>query len=120
VVKTAIDVRKLVDRFVALAEEQIVVEKVILSGEYARGVATDHSDIRLLVISSSFEGMEWTSRGELLALVGMEVDVLIQSWGFTPRELENAGMIPFLTMMLAESRQIYPDPADADDAGGLR
>lgn len=118
VVKTAIDLKKLVHSFVEKAEQQIAVDKVILSGDYGRGAATDSSDIWLIVISPSFKGMEWKKRSDLLALVGFDIDILIQSWGFTPEELENAGMIPLLSMMVAQSRQVYPGSADADEAGG--
>ena len=114
-VKTAIDLRKLVGRFVELLSRDIVVDRVILSGDYAQGSETDDSDIWLLVISPSFEGMQWGQRSDLLALAGMKVDFLIQSGGFTPDELartyKSEGGNIFLGMMLNQSREIYTNPA---------
>ena len=114
-VKTAIDIEAIVSRFVQALERQIVVDRVILSGDYACEAATEESDIWLLVISPSFEGMSWVERIDLLALTGARVDILVQSWGFTPEELsktrKSQGGVPFLGMMLNQSREIYTNPA---------
>ena len=114
-VKTAIDLERTVESFAKTLSKLIKVDRIILAGDYAKGKATDDSDIWLLVISPSFTGMDWLKRSNLLARAGSKVEILIQSWGFTPDELANSGLIPFLTMMLSESRQVYPDPADTDD-----
>ena len=47
-------------------------------------------------------------------MTGLGVDILIQSWGFTPQELEKtilgSGGDMFLGMMLNQSREIYTAP----------
>jgi hypothetical protein len=51
---------------------------------------------------------------DLLALTGLSIDPRIQAWGFTPEELsrtlEARDGVPFLGMMLHESREVYVEP----------
>jgi hypothetical protein len=114
VVKTAVDLNRITKRFVTATKKKVPVERVLLAGDHARGNAYEHSDIRLIVISPAFEEMNLGTRSDLLALIGLSVDPHIQSWGYSPSEFQQPGLLPFLTMMLAESRQVYPDPADED------
>ena len=44
------DIRK----YIMFVKSQIVVEKIILSGSYARGTQNEESDIELAVVSSQF------------------------------------------------------------------
>ena len=90
-----------------------------MAGDYARGNAYEHSDIRLIVISPAFEELDLAERNEMLALIGLKIDPHIQSWGFSPSELERPGLIPFLGMAVAEGRQVYPDPTGSETAGEL-
>jgi hypothetical protein len=118
-VKTAVDVKRIVDRFVAfLTDGGIAVERVLLAGDYAQGNATDESDVWLIVVSRSFAGVDWSERTRALAHAGLETDALVQAWGFTAEEMEKAGQIPFLAMTLNQSREVYSAPAAQRDAGG--
>jgi predicted nucleotidyltransferase len=83
-VKTTSEVDSLVRRFVERLKRQIVVDRVFVVGRYAFDKAHDDSDLRLVVISPTFEGMNLTRRIDILALTGLKIDPLIQSWGFTP------------------------------------
>jgi hypothetical protein len=109
-VATEYDIREIVTRFVAAVEVHVPVERILLAGDYGRGNPHAGSDIWFVVISPSFEGMDYLARSDMLALAGLEIDVRIQSWGFSSSEVARPGLIPLLSMMINESQEIYPEP----------
>jgi len=115
VVKTALDLKRTIKAFVNAAKDEIEVEKVFLTGRHASERSPSDGDIWLLVISPSFEGLSVPERVDKLARIGLRIDSLVQSWGFTPAELSRTlkgdGGSPFLGMMLNQSREVYSNPA---------
>jgi predicted nucleotidyltransferase len=109
--KTTLELTNSIEEYVEALERQVQVSKVFLTGDYARGTASDHSDIRLVVISPSFEGKNQPERIDTLANVGVRIDPLIQAWGYTPAELEDARtgryVIPLLGMFLHTSKEVF-------------
>ncbi|HEX5370698.1 MAG TPA: hypothetical protein VFY10_14915 [Dehalococcoidia bacterium] len=113
------------DRFVERLLAVIDVEKVILCGDYASGTPSWYSDIRLLVISPSFDSLDWINRGDLLARYGGLEEPLIVAWGFTPGKiaahLAGDRYELFLAHALSESREVYHQgPAALASRGNKR
>jgi predicted nucleotidyltransferase len=80
------------------------VRRAILFGSLARGDASGHSDLDLILIADS--GESFVERGarfyrELTPTVGM--DILV----YTPEEFEAMRSRPFLRRALADGRVVY-------------
>jgi hypothetical protein len=102
-------------RFISKLEaDGIVPDKVLIAGRYALGRATDDDDIQLIVVSSSFEEMAYLDRLTLLGRLAVQIDPLIQAWGYTPGEIErhSSGEDPimWLSMILSDARPVFPKP----------
>jgi predicted nucleotidyltransferase len=83
------------------------VQRAILFGSFARGEATRHSDVDLLVVQQTTK--RWLDRYEGLlrevsqAVPGRDVDLLI----YTPEELDRMQERPLIQLALNEGRVIY-------------
>ena len=120
-VKTPVQLKKSIEGYVGALSRHIIVERVFLWGAYTEGNANEHSDIRLMVISPSFEGVAEGERIAVLGRTSWRVDPLIQAWGYTPRELDGTESMPLLlAMALNESRQVYPASHSTKRAGSDR
>jgi len=120
-VKAAPELNEIILRFVTSLGEAIQVEKVILWGDYAEGHPQEHSDIRLMVISPTFDKIGHARAIDVLAPIAGKVDTLIQAWGFTPREMDGSEpMPPLVAMALHDSRQVYPASRSKKRAGSDR
>ena len=115
--KKPAELKHSIKKYVEALEPEVKVEKVFLSGDYASGDPGPYSDIRLVVISPSFDEIPAPERIGVLGSVSAKVEPLIQAWGYTPRELddlkEGRSYIPLLAMLLNESREVYSRRADA-------
>jgi len=84
-------IEKIVEKIVSHMDGNVRVKKVLLFGSYARGTATDRSDIDLAFVSDDFEGMNEVQRMSLLLdfvhLVELPEPKDIEPFGFTPEEL---------------------------------
>lgn len=104
----------IIKRYVDRLQQEIDLSRVFLAYTVHGAPDGELTDIWLLIVSPTFAGMEWTDRIELVALAGIEVSHLIQSWPCTPEELaghrEGEGYNPFLAMMLSGSTEVYTAP----------
>ena len=108
-----IDLRRSIDSLIASLRKIIPVEKVFFAGGQAHGLPPQYDEVRLVVISSAFEGQGEPKRIETLARVSRDSDGLIEAWGYTPAELQairsGENGIPLLSMLLHNSTQIFGD-----------
>ncbi len=71
-----------------LGEHGIRVDTVILFGSYARGDFSSSSDLDLMIISSDWEGVNYTERLSLLYRL-WDKDIDANFVALTPRELRD-------------------------------
>lgn len=87
-----VDVEAIVSLFVAeLRKHGIRPREVILYGSHARGEATVHSDIDLVVISEGLSKWPALERLEMLSILAARVDAPISVLGYTPDEIARSG-----------------------------
>lgn len=86
-------IREQLKIYINRIKEKFKPEKIILFGSYARGEATDYSDIDILVISKRFEKMKEDDRFEQLYVNGKDLYPDINAFGFTPQEVKKASRV---------------------------
>lgn len=83
------------------------IEKAILFGSYARGEASKHSDVDLILVKQTkqrfLDRYEGLLQDLFLALPGLAVDALV----YTPDEFETMRQRRFLARALMEGKLIY-------------
>lgn len=89
-------IKKQLKIYINRINEKFKPEKIILFGSYARGEATDYSDIDILVISKRFEKMKEDDRFEQLYINGKDLYPDINAFGFTPQEVKKASRVNIL------------------------
>jgi hypothetical protein len=106
------DLRTIIADFVEAVKPRVSVDRVLLTGNYAGGDLETRSDVRLIVVSRSFEGRTPTERIELMRRDAQRIEPRLQLWGYTPAEVdgvrEGTRSIPELSMLLHDTRQVYP------------
>lgn len=73
----------------ALVRQGIRTEKIFLFGSQANDTAGEHSDIDMVVISSSFKGLDFMQRCELLGRAIAEIMEPIEPLAYTPEEFSS-------------------------------
>lgn len=92
---------RIIDRYRKELEQMgIRASRVFLYGSRAHGRPHRGSDFDLIVISADFEKMNLLERMENLGIASGRVGEPIQSFGFTPTEVENGSIPPFLIDVL--------------------
>ncbi len=73
-----------------LRRSGIIIERVYLFGSYARGDYLENSDVDLIIVSSSFRGMRFLDRLDLVYRVEWKLDISpwIEVIPLTPEEFE--------------------------------
>lgn len=94
--KTALDITRIVEEYVARLRPEIRVDKVVLFGSHARGTASEWSDIDIAIISNDFKKMDPVQQLEFLALRSKGCDPSLEPLPFTLDEYENASHLDFL------------------------
>jgi predicted nucleotidyltransferase len=79
-----------------LIELGIVPEEIIVFGSHASGQAGSGSDLDLLVVASSFEGMDLWERLSLLGRARAGIVRPMEILGITPAEAEGPDLGSFL------------------------
>ncbi|HEX9596848.1 MAG TPA: nucleotidyltransferase domain-containing protein [Anaerolineales bacterium] len=87
--------RRLTEFRKALAK-QIQMAELIVFGSYLEGNATEDSDIDVIIVSDDFTGMTEDERLDILEDAAGLDEPIIHAWGFTPREMEQAGELTTL------------------------
>lgn len=105
--KTAIDVKRTVEQYVAQLQPEIRVSKVVLFGSHARGTANEWSDIDIAVISNDFKKMKSLAQVEFLALRRKGCDPALAPLGFTLDEYETASHLDFLGEIKRTGKVIF-------------
>ncbi len=59
------DVNKIIQRFISLVSQEFPVRTLYLFGSYAKGNASDSSDIDIAIVSDKFEGRRFWDREKL-------------------------------------------------------
>ena len=82
-------VEQIIKRYgIALKKRGIKPERLILFGSYAKGKASEFSDIDLLVISSDFSGIPLIERCAILGRAAAEIMEPVEALAYTPEEIE--------------------------------
>lgn len=59
------DINKIIQRFISLVSQEFPVRTLYLFGSYAKGNASDSSDIDIAIVSDKFEGRRFWDREKL-------------------------------------------------------
>ena len=73
---------------------------MFLYGSRAHGRPHEGSDIDLIVVSRDFKKMKLLERMETLGIASGRIGEPVQSYGFTPEEIENNSLPIFLNEIL--------------------
>ncbi|MBF0565078.1 MAG: nucleotidyltransferase domain-containing protein [Nitrospirae bacterium] len=77
---------EIIEEFLTLVSSKgIKIERAVLFGSYARGMATEWSDIDLAITSSDFVGIPFHDRG-MLTECKLKVDWRLQIFPYRPEE----------------------------------
>ncbi len=105
-------IKKILAQFIVEAKKKMPVEKVILFGSRATGTSKRYSDVDIAVISPKFCHMNELERIKLLLdcahQIKYEIPVDMETFGYTPKEYENAGYFDFLGVIKNTGKVIYP------------
>ena len=99
-----------IDALVRRIAERIQPQAVILFGSYAKGTATIHSDLDLLIIKETELPMAMRAEDlkPMLATSLIPVDVHV----YTPEEVEEFGkeQLSFVSSILKSGKVVFGDP----------
>ncbi len=98
------DLQQTLERIVAVLSAREEVERISLFGSYAKGRADLFTDLDILVVMKTADGMLERLR-RLYALLAAPVDLDILC--YTPEEFENMKDRPLMKRILAEERVLY-------------
>lgn len=89
--KTIAYPQKIVDHYISNLKNKINVKGVLLFGSFAYGKPTKHSDVDLIVVSSTFNQKSFDNRMDMLADVrdNIACQIAMDIIGYTPREFNN-------------------------------
>ena len=125
--KTAFDLTSVVSPYLERLEQELDLDRVLFVDEHYGGIDGALSDVRFIVISSSFDGMDHLARSKKLGMIGAAVNPAIQAWAFTPdevaRHFSGEKYDLFLAQFLTGSREVYAKPPKGSArkaAGGKR
>jgi len=98
------DLQESLERIVASLSAMEEVERISLFGSYARGRADLFTDLDLLVVMKTAEGiLERLRRLYSLLAAPVDLDILC----YTPEEFEGMRDRPFMKRILGEERVLY-------------
>ncbi|MEW5938243.1 MAG: nucleotidyltransferase domain-containing protein [Chloroflexota bacterium] len=87
--KTTTNLRQVIKSFRReLRKMGIHSERVVVFGSYARGTASEDSDIDLFIVSRDWEAYNLRERLEILGVAAARILEPVQAQGITPREIE--------------------------------
>ena len=83
-------VRDQLTDFLTKVSQTIPVDEMIVFGSYARGTATQASDVDVIIISDDFKGIRSDKRFKILDTAARFIRPEIVAAGFTREELDKA------------------------------
>lgn len=84
------NVLQFIERFqMALEEQHVHIQKIVLYGSWANGRAHEESDTDVVVISDSFKGKDYWDRIDLLSRAIYKIFVPIEAVAMTQEEWDN-------------------------------
>ena len=106
-------IKKIVASYLkVLAKQGVKVERAILFGSYARGLATPSSDIDLVVISRDLSQWPFIERLQMLSRSTLAVGEPLEVIGYTPAEIKKrGGKSIFWAEITSHGREIYRQAA---------
>lgn len=91
-----VEIKKLVDRFIAGLQNHITVDRVYLFGSYARDKQSKFSDIDLAIVSQDFKKISPFKRLVFLGKVAWDAKTpMIEAIGYTPEEFSSKSPLEF-------------------------
>lgn len=90
--------------FTRRMQQKYQPEQVILFGSYARGDATDYSDVDVLVVSSYFQTIPQDKRLDVLYNDIRDLTPDFNVFGLTPNEYHN--LSPFVSISEAKTQGV--------------
>lgn len=100
--QTRPEIKKIVEKYRAqLARLGIRAVEIYLYGSYAKGTASEGSDIDLIVVSPDFSSLNFRERLEILGVAAARLLKPIQAVGYTPEEMTAKTYTQFLEEILA-------------------
>jgi predicted nucleotidyltransferase len=96
---------KTISSYVADVKDAMPIDRVFLFGSYAKGTATEHSDIDVCFFSHSFENLSSVDiMKQLFRLTRKYKGIDIEPRGFPTSELENDN--PFVKEILLTGQEV--------------
>lgn len=91
-------------RYLKKVRDEVEIDKAFLVGSWAKGKASEESDVDLLVLSDTFKDMDMDQRLSLLyrKTVGMGLELHIHP--VTRKELESASRLTSLGMIRMDKK----------------
>ncbi len=97
-----------IERFIALLNRELKVERVILFGSHAYGRPHEWSDIDVAIISPTFAGLGRVARLEWLERVAWESKAhAVEAVGLTPEEYAEASELSLLGEVRERGITVY-------------
>ena len=91
-----------------LKTNKIDVDRIILYGSYAKGIARDHSDIDIAIISPSFKGKKMLETQSVLARIFSKYLAIIEPVGYSSEDFQSAEPGTLLSEIKKSGKVLYP------------
>lgn len=102
------EIKKIIKGLVnALSDNNIVVEKIILYGSYAKGKPREHSDIDIAVISPSFKDRRIIDIQSDLAKASAEYLSVVEPVGYSTDDYKSAKMESLIGEIKKSGKILY-------------
>lgn len=89
-------IKPVINRYLGKVTTKIKIDKAILFGSYAKGIAKKDSDVDLIVISKDFSKMDDDERLRILYRLATGFPYNLHVHGITPNEFEKASYLTTL------------------------